>query len=241
MSFLERNFFAFAKKNVDKFFEKWEDFTKKAIKVDDVSKKEIEVTNFPESIEVHGKVETDFKPPKDRFSEYSSLIKNLQENIQRNIVEYRVIAPILEDIRDKDTKPVVNLSNDFGKVEKYLSEIDEKVAKLSDSPIEFEKLKGTDPKSYVPVRLSDGEDFYRLMSTMTATVDPLSGYKISDVDDGNLDTNYYGYIRYDSNWYIMKEDVVNKTYRYTFGASSYPTSWANREALTYDYFNTMPI
>jgi len=63
------------------------------------------------------------------FSEYSSLIKNLQENIQRNIVEYRVIAPILEAIRDKDTKPVVNLSNDFGKVEKYLSEIDEKVAK----------------------------------------------------------------------------------------------------------------
>lgn len=70
--------------------------------------------------------------------------------------------------------------------------------------------------------------------------DALDTYKVSDIDDAGT-TKYYGFLRKDGAWYIMKEDTVAKTYRYTKGSTGYETAttgaWATRASLSYDYFH----
>lgn len=61
-------------------------------------------------------------------------------------------------------------------------------------------------------------------------------YKITDVDDGNADYDYYSFTDKDGNYYIMRDDIVNKAYRYTAGTSAYTTAWTNRATESYDYF-----
>lgn len=58
-------------------------------------------------------------------------------------------------------------------------------------------------------------------------------YKVSDIDSST--PSYYGFIKFDGSWYIMKES--SGTYRYVKGASSYSTNWTNRASLTYDYYD----
>lgn len=62
------------------------------------------------------------------------------------------------------------------------------------------------------------------------------GYKISDTDD-DASPNYYGFVKTDGNWYILKETLVAgaNTYRYIKGDSGYATNWTGRTGLTYDY------
>lgn len=61
--------------------------------------------------------------------------------------------------------------------------------------------------------------------------DPLSSYKITDIDDAG----YYGYLKADGAWYIMSG--IAGEYRYIKGDSDYATNWTNRASLTYGYFN----
>lgn len=63
----------------------------------------------------------------------------------------------------------------------------------------------------------------------------LEAYQITDQDDGG-NTKYYGFMDKDGNWYILKNDTVASTYRYTRGTSSYAANWTNRATLTYGYF-----
>lgn len=63
----------------------------------------------------------------------------------------------------------------------------------------------------------------------------LKGYAISDKDDDS-EPNYYGYVKSDGSWYIMKE--LSSSYRYAAGTSGYTTAWTGRAALSYDYFYT---
>jgi len=65
----------------------------------------------------------------------------------------------------------------------------------------------------------------------------LTNYKLSDVDD-DASPNYYGYIRADGAWYIMKETISAgaDTYRYVSGTSGY--NWANRASETYVTFDS---
>jgi hypothetical protein len=70
----------------------------------------------------------------------------------------------------------------------------------------------------------------------------LAGYKPSDIDT-STSTQYFGYIDYNGNWYIIKFDTTANTIRYAAGSASnsYATNWTNRTTLTYTYYNTAGI
>lgn len=63
---------------------------------------------------------------------------------------------------------------------------------------------------------------------------PLDGYQISEIDDNVI--AYYGFINKKGEWYIMKEDTENNSFRYAKGDSGFPQGWTNRNKLKYDYF-----
>ncbi len=75
-----------------------------------------------------------------------------------------------------------------------------------------------------------------VQSNTTAITDNLSQYKVNDLDDVS-NPRYYGYVEKGGAWYILKEDISAKTYRYTKGTSGYTTAWANRASQTYDYYD----
>ena len=68
----------------------------------------------------------------------------------------------------------------------------------------------------------------------------LGEYYISDKDDDTT-TKYYGFVRSDGAWYIMREttDSGDQLYRYVAGSSAYTTAWTNRATQSYDYFYTI--
>lgn len=69
--------------------------------------------------------------------------------------------------------------------------------------------------------------------------DPLIDYRISDRDSaGSGGFNYYGYLKTNGSYYIMRETLSTGAYRYIKGTSDYTTNWTNRASLIgYDYFN----
>ena len=84
---------------------------------------------------------------------------------------------------------------------------------------------------------SDGEIEVSVESVST-NLDDLGGYKVSDVD-ADASPNYYGFLRADGAWYILKETISAgaDTYRYVKGASSY--NWSNRASESYDTFDAI--
>ncbi len=64
---------------------------------------------------------------------------------------------------------------------------------------------------------------------------PLDGYRISEVDD-NTAVAFYGFINKDGAWFIMKGDADTGSFRYSRGNSDFPSNWARRGNLKYDYF-----
>jgi hypothetical protein len=64
---------------------------------------------------------------------------------------------------------------------------------------------------------------------------PTEGYTISEIDDENIVT-YYGFVKHDGAWFIMKEDAETNSYRYTRGGSNFSDNWGSRENLKYDYY-----
>jgi len=73
--------------------------------------------------------------------------------------------------------------------------------------------------------------------------DPLLGYRISDRDNvGAGGFNYYGYMKKDGNFYIMREEIATGAYRYYKGVSgNYAAIWTLRAdpGTTYDYLNVI--
>jgi hypothetical protein len=66
---------------------------------------------------------------------------------------------------------------------------------------------------------------------------PTAGYNISEIDEGQV--TYYGFINKDGAWLIMREESDGNSFRYAKGNSDFPSNWANRENLNYDYFNKL--
>lgn len=62
----------------------------------------------------------------------------------------------------------------------------------------------------------------------------VNGYRISEIDDGDI--TFYGFTNSNGAWFIMKEDPVNGTFRYTKGNSDFPGNWIRRKTLPYDYY-----
>ncbi len=73
---------------------------------------------------------------------------------------------------------------------------------------------------------------------LVSSQDITAKYQIADKNDED-DVKYYGFTDTDGAWYILKEDDINKTYRYIKGDSDYPDSWTNRSTLSYDYYHNI--
>jgi hypothetical protein len=73
--------------------------------------------------------------------------------------------------------------------------------------------------------------------TFPYTGDLLYAYVMANKDD-DASPNYYGYVRADGSWYILRETISagNDTYQYAKGYSDYETNWTGRAALSYVYF-----
>ncbi len=70
--------------------------------------------------------------------------------------------------------------------------------------------------------------------------DPVSGYLIAR-RDSDASPNFYGYVRPDGSWYILRETLSagNDTYEYVKGGSDFDTNWTNRVGLTYDFYHNV--
>lgn len=64
--------------------------------------------------------------------------------------------------------------------------------------------------------------------------DLFSAYVISRKDD-DATPNYYGFVRADGGWYVLRETVSagNDLYEYAKGKSAFSTNWTNRASLPY--------
>lgn len=69
--------------------------------------------------------------------------------------------------------------------------------------------------------------------------DLISMYRISDIDDLS-NPKYYGFLKADGGWYILREDTTDNTYRYAKGDSGYSTAWGIRNTTqTYGFFDVI--
>lgn len=66
---------------------------------------------------------------------------------------------------------------------------------------------------------------------------PTDGYEITEIDDTSSPA-YYGFLKKNGYWYIMREDSAG-AYRYAKGTTSFTANWTDRATLTYDYFNSI--
>lgn len=77
----------------------------------------------------------------------------------------------------------------------------------------------------------------RNQTSAHATASPTDGYKISEIDSGEV--GYYGFVNKDGGWLIMREDPNSGSFRYAKGESNLPINWKNRKNLKYDYFHNL--
>lgn len=64
--------------------------------------------------------------------------------------------------------------------------------------------------------------------------DQSDNYMICDQETiGSI--NYYGFTNSNGNWYVLKNDESNGSYRYCSNNTDYITAWNKRLTLTYDY------
>ena len=81
------------------------------------------------------------------------------------------------------------------------------------------------------------------LEKMNEETDILKQYQATDVDDAGT-IKYYGFVKTNGDWLIMKEDTTAKTYRYAVGdklwkrtkeEKGYKVAWTNRASLIYFY------
>lgn len=59
------------------------------------------------------------------------------------------------------------------------------------------------------------------------------GMKVVDVANEEGGYNYFGNIRSNGEWAIMRQKTNELEYRFAIGASDYSTNWTNRASLNY--------
>ena len=68
------------------------------------------------------------------------------------------------------------------------------------------------------------------MNRYSKIVEGASVVDIANEEDG---FNYYGFIRVNGEWIIMRESTAQTQYRFKLGSSNYSTAWTNRASHTY--------
>jgi len=69
----------------------------------------------------------------------------------------------------------------------------------------------------------------------TSPIEPTEGYRVTEIS--TEDFNYYGFVNTKGNWYIMKEDPTEGSFRYTKADLNFSKNWERREKLKYDYYH----
>jgi len=71
--------------------------------------------------------------------------------------------------------------------------------------------------------------------------DLYNAYKVVDIDEAAASPRYYGYLRQDGYYFIMKATISAGVTAYTFtkGTTAYSTAWTNRASETYAAFNAV--
>lgn len=59
------------------------------------------------------------------------------------------------------------------------------------------------------------------------------GSIVVDISESEGGYNYYGRIRTNGEWVILREKTDGTEIRYAIGGSSYSTNWTNRTSLNY--------
>lgn len=72
-------------------------------------------------------------------------------------------------------------------------------------------------------------------TALAGSSSPLDRYRISEIDDNEV--SYYGFTSQDGSCFIMKVDPNSGAFRYFRADSDFPSNWARREKLNYDYFH----
>ena len=68
---------------------------------------------------------------------------------------------------------------------------------------------------------------------MQKYVNITEGMKVVDIAKEESGYNYYGHIRHNGEWAIMREKTDQSEYRFKIGASDYSTNWSTRGSLNY--------
>ena len=96
-------------------------------------------------------------------------------------------------------------------------------------------MYGYDSTGLTPVLMAVSADGHLIVNN------PISQYVVSDQDQYDTNTIYFGMLRTDGAWYILKQTTSGTTisYRYSKGTTDYATNWGNRATtLVYNYYNT---
>jgi len=59
------------------------------------------------------------------------------------------------------------------------------------------------------------------------------GMKIVDTAEAVGGYNYYGYLRHNGEYVIMRENTAETEYRYNIGGYDYSTNWTNKATISY--------
>lgn len=218
--------------------------------------KPIEVTvPFPKTQKIEGKVSlAEQKSLEQKIVLFAQLVESKLNELSNEIKSIpRTVSvdnfPTLKEIKIPTPQfpSSMEIKNPVDKVTvSNLSELTKLLEKIASKEIilpEQEELTGSDPKKYVPVRLTDGKEFYEAISHIVggmkrpqtiANIDPLGTFQISDEDSGGT-TKYYGFVDQDERWYILKTTAT--AYRYAVGNGGYEAAWTARADQTYKYFH----
>lgn len=147
--------------------------------------------------------------------------------------------------------------------------------------VDKEKIVSNDPKKYVPVRLTDGKEFYKALDELTLAIDRAYSFSFSNgvkgqalidkdrhvqvdvlnfpetsdvnvlsmpeeykkvsLDYSNENEIYIGYLKKNSDWYIVKRVFSNDSFidYFTKGKNNFITNWQNRASLEYKLYNEL--
>ena len=61
----------------------------------------------------------------------------------------------------------------------------------------------------------------------------IAGASVANMASAEGGYNYYGYIRTNGEWIIMRENTAQTEYRFAFGNADYSTNWTGRAGLDY--------
>jgi len=162
----------------------------------------------------------------------TSDIKLLAEAVSKRLNEKQTV------IVANPTKSVDSVSiKNFGVITTLLNKLLKKKTEITvKAPIvNTPDIRGFDPKQYIPVRLTDGTQFYNVAPPITAgrTSKPFSDYLFygSLKNDGGYD--YIGQENGDGKWVIERRNRTTGIMEFAIGKGSVETAWSDRANHTY--------